>query len=306
MSVPRQKSLVWTENKLGCGELTEIVLLQHETGKEKRKLKLHPGRTVKSGELEVRLFEFLQEERSEGRVVRNKDLQRKAREIGAGLNLQDFDASTMWLQRWKKRHHVSSRLCTSSNQKVQADFEEQLLHFRRNILRLRHRHMYVLGQMLNMDQAIVRFDMPPNRTNEIKGSKRVGIKTTKAEKRGFTVALCAAADGSKLPAFLIFKERTGEIRQHLQIPANVHVTATRNGWMTRDQVLSWTQRVLGPSETRRLLLLANYAAHKAADVRAALDKQDVDLVFVPAGCTALAQPIDISIVKPFKVNETLS
>ena len=186
-----------------------------------------------------------------------------------GLNLQDFDASKMWLQRWKKRHHVSSRLCTSSNQKVPADFEEQLLHFRRNILQLRHSYMYALGQMLNMDQTIVRFDMPPNRTNEIKGSKRVGIKTTKAEKRGFTVALCAAADGSKLPAFLIFKERTGEIprrvRQHLQIPANVRVTATRNGWMTRDQVLSWTQCGLGPSETRRLLLLANYATHKAAD-----------------------------------------
>ena len=64
--------------------------------------------------------------------------------------------------------------------------------------------------------------------------------------------------------------------------------------------------MLGPSETRRLLLLANYAAHKTADVRAALDEQDVDLVLVPAGCTALAQPIDISIVKPFKVNETLS
>ena len=216
----------------------------------------------------------------------------------------------MWLQRWKKQHHVSSHLCTSSNQKVPADFEEQLLHFRRNILRLHHRHMYASGQMLNMDQTIVRFDMPPNHTNEIKGSKRVHIKTTKAEKRGFTVALCAAADGSKLPGFLIFKERTGEIprrvRQHLQIPANVRVTATRNGWMTRDQVLSWTQHVLGPSETRRLLLLDNYAAHKTADVRAALDEQDVDLVLMPAGCTALAQPIDISIVKPFKVNETLS
>ena len=256
--VDRKQIRMWRANR--------DVLLQHETGKEKRKLKLHPGRTVKSGELEVRLFEFLQEERSEGRVVRNKDLQRKAREIGSGLNLQDFDASNMWLQRWKKRHHVSSRLCTSSNQKVPADFEEQLLHFRRNILRLCHRHMYALGQMLNMDQTMVRFDMPPNRTNGIKGSMRVRIKTTEAEKRGFTVALCAAADGSKLPAFLIFKERTGEIprraRQHLQNPANVRVTVTWNGWMTRDQVLSWTQRVLSPSETRRLLLLDLILGHQ--------------------------------------------
>ena len=52
------------------------VLLQYETSREKRKLKLHPGRTVKSEELEVRVFEFLQEERSEGRVVRNKSVRR--------------------------------------------------------------------------------------------------------------------------------------------------------------------------------------------------------------------------------------
>ena len=75
------------------------VLLQHEPGREKRTLKLHPGRAVKSEELEVRLFEFLQEERSEGRVVRKKDVQRNAREIRAGVNLQDFDASNMCLQR---------------------------------------------------------------------------------------------------------------------------------------------------------------------------------------------------------------
>ena len=41
-----------------------------------------------------------------------------------GLNFQDFDASNIWLQRWKKkRHHVSSCLCMSSNQKVPADFD---------------------------------------------------------------------------------------------------------------------------------------------------------------------------------------
>ena len=46
--VDRKQIRMWRANR--------DVLLQHETGKEKRTLKLHPGRTVKSGELEVRLF----------------------------------------------------------------------------------------------------------------------------------------------------------------------------------------------------------------------------------------------------------
>ena len=45
--VDRKQIRMWRTNR--------DVLVQHETGKEKRKLKLHPGRTVKS-ELEVRFF----------------------------------------------------------------------------------------------------------------------------------------------------------------------------------------------------------------------------------------------------------
>ena len=51
--------------------------------------------------------------------------------------------------------------------------------------------------------------MPPKRTNTKKGAKTVRIKTTRAEKKGFTVALAAMADGTKLPAVIIFKERGG-------------------------------------------------------------------------------------------------
>ena len=39
-----------------------------------------------------------------------------------------------------------------------------------------------------------------------KGAKTVRIKTTLVEKKGFTVALVAMADGSKLPVVIIFKE----------------------------------------------------------------------------------------------------
>ena len=159
--------------------------------------------------------------------------------------------------------------------------------------------------MLNMDHSMVRFDMPPTRTNERKGPKCVRVKTTRAEKKGFTVALTVAADGTKLPAMVIFKERTGEIpnraRLQLNISANVRVSATRNGWMSREQVIPWIDRVLGDLEERRLLLLDSYNAHRTADVRAALEEHQVDLVIIPGDCTALAQPVDVCIVKPFKV-----
>ena len=63
---------------------------------------------------------------------------------------------------------------------------------------------------------MVRFDMPSSRTNAKKGSKTVRIKTTKAEKKGFTVALAASASGEKLPAVVIFKERGGVLGARVQ------------------------------------------------------------------------------------------
>lgn len=294
--VDRKRIREWRENR--------DALLLHETGQEKKKRKLHRGRAIRSDEVDLGVLEFLDQERTEGRVVRNKDLMRKAMQIAGGLELDGFSASAMWLKRWKKRHGVSSRRGTSTNQKVPADFEQQLFDFRRAVLRLRHRHMYPLWDIMNMDQTMVRFDMVPSRTNNRKGMKQVRTKTTKAEKRGFTVALLAAADGTKLPAFVLFKERNGEIprraRLQLQVPDNIRVTATRNGWMTREALLSWIQRILGPSHSRRLLVLDSYAAHRTAEARAAFDENDVDLVYVPGGCTALAQPVDVGIAKPFK------
>ena len=84
-----------------------------------------------------------------------------------------------------------------------------------------------------------RFDMPPSRTNNKRGERTIRIKTTRAEKKGFTVALAATASGKKLPAMIIFKERGGSLGvrvwRSLRIPPNVRVRASTNGWMTTDE-----------------------------------------------------------------------
>ena len=54
------------------------------------------------------------------------------------------------------------------------------------------------------------FDMPSNVPTPRKElCKTVQINTTRAEKKGFTVALAAMADGTKLPAVIVFKGRGG-------------------------------------------------------------------------------------------------
>ena len=66
--------------------------------------------------------------------------------------------------------------------------------------------------------------MPRGKTNIIRGQKNIRIKTTKAEKKGFTVALAATAAGEKLPAVIFFKEKGGVLGDQvraLSIPDNI-------------------------------------------------------------------------------------
>ena len=240
------------------------------TGEKKKKRKLYQGREVRSIEIDQVVLLFLDEERAEGRVVRNKDLRQKANEIAGGLGLQDFSASQMWLKRWKKRHSVCTHRSTHTSQKVPDDFEQHLFNFRVSVLRLRNQHDYPLRFIQNMDLTMVCFDMVPSHTNERKGMKQVRTKTTNASKQGFTVALYASADGVKSPATIVLKERNGQIPQHafrnLQIPANVRIQATRNRWMTRESLQMWVEQVVGEMDHRRLLVLDSYRMHQTPQI----------------------------------------
>ena len=161
---------------------------------------------------------------------------------------------------------------TNTSQRVPADYQEQLAHFRHTIIRARELYNHALSHIANMDQTMVKFDSPPNCTNNIKGMRSVCIATTGAQKRGFTVALCPCADGRKLPAMIIFKERNGQlgkrVRASLQCPDNVRVTATTNGWMTEEKLLWWIQYIWNKAENGecRLLVLDHYKPHHTADV----------------------------------------
>ena len=77
-------------------------LLQHNVGSAKEKRKVHPGRPPVSPELDKAVFDFLEDELSEGQVVTNKILLRQEREIAGGKGISErFKASDMWLRCWK-------------------------------------------------------------------------------------------------------------------------------------------------------------------------------------------------------------
>lgn len=203
------------------------LLQKSNKGASAKRRKISIGRPALHPNLDLKVMEFLEVERSSGHPVSNRALLTHASQLAGGPGIEGFKASQGWLWRFKRRNHIGYRCGTNSAQKVPADYLHQLQHFRKQIITSRKKHSIDPSSIVNMDQTMCRFDMPPKRTNHIRGAHTVRIKTTRAEKKGFTVALAADAAGNKLPAMIIFKERGGRlgdrVKKQLRIPSNVVV-----------------------------------------------------------------------------------
>ena len=165
-------------------------------GKKKRHL---GSRKPMSHELDEAVLEFLMEECAAGRPVSNKDLRSKALDLSRGFAVPStFKASPMWLKRWKKRSKISLRCGTNDAQKVPEDYEGKLYDFRASVIQSHVKYNLGPSQVINMDQTMCHFDMVPSQTNDVTGKHSIRITSTKAKKKGFTVALAAKGCGEKL------------------------------------------------------------------------------------------------------------
>jgi transposase-like protein len=114
------------------------------------------------------------------------------------LKPKAFVASAGWCTRFMNRNGLCLRQRTKISQKLPRDLEEKIENFQKFVIALRKKYDFEMGQIGNMDETPVCFDMPSNQTVERSGVKTVQVKTTGHEKTRFTVVLCRLADGTRL------------------------------------------------------------------------------------------------------------
>ena len=189
------------------------------------------GKRCKWPRVEHAVVEWFQEQRRKLIPVSKTMIRMKAIAVAKELEEADFVGSVSWCDRFMRRRGLSLRKRTRISQKLPADYEEKMLQFQRFIIKMRKKNNYQIGQIGNMDEVPMCFDMPPDRTVNSKGEKTVQIKTTGHEKSHFTVVLSCCADGTKLPPLLIFKRKT---MPKERMPAGVHQRVHVKGWMEEE------------------------------------------------------------------------
>lgn len=122
-----------------------------------------------------------------------------------------------------------------------------------------------------------------------------------------TVFLCASATGVKCRLTLVFAGvPEGQVRRELWLDKvfdwdDAHFTVQRNAYCDAQIMQEWIDEVWRPSvEGPSVLLLDSLNVHRMQCVQRALEDAHTRLEFVPPGVTGLCQPMDVSVMHPFK------
>ena len=92
-------------------------------------------------------------------------------------------------------------------QKLPREYGRKMIEFHKYVTNMRKKLCFEMGQLGNMDEVPLTFDVPSNKTVDVKAANTIMIKTSGNEKTRYTVVFACCADGTKLPPLLIFKKK---------------------------------------------------------------------------------------------------
>ncbi len=159
---------------------------------------------------------------------------------------------------------------------------------------------------VNMDEIAVYFDTHHNYTINEKGAKTVSVRHGCSNNKRCTVWITVAANGTKLPLFVIFKGASnGPIANSLQdiMPAGMYGCTQAKGWMDNRVIQLWKEIEWRPyieGTNKSALLLYQMESHIHPSFIDAVDSLGTQMIQIPNSFTSVSQPYDVGIVKPFK------
>lgn len=244
--------------------------------------------------VELALRKWFELMTSRGVRINGPILMEKSKELASKLGSPDFKPSNGWLSRWKKRNNIVYK--KASGEKASAN----------NALADEWKHT-TLGELLsqydeeniyNADETGLYYRATPDGSLTYRHQNISGYK--KAMDR-VTVLCCTNMAGTdKKKIVLIGKSANPRCFKGIQRDAlPVTYFANRNAWMTAaiftEWLSGWNDELVA-SGREVLLFIDNCSAHPSN-----CNFSNINLQFLPPNTTSILQPLDMGIIKNFKV-----
>ena len=277
------------------------------------------GRRAFWPDVEEKLFEEFQEIRQKGLKVKHWWFRTRSKQLMEELHPEaDFKFSPGWFDRFKSRVGISLRRSTNVSQKQPSNLEVAIREFHLNIRRVAAESQrkgelgqFELATIANVDQTPLPFCFSKGEGYDMTGAKTVWHRggASGLEKRQCTAQLTIFADGEpRVKPLLIFRGKGLRIPQ-AETRAYDHRVVVKfqpNAWCDEEMMLHWCRhmwkRPFSIDFKKPKLLIADVHKAQTTDNVIAFLKRETttSVVLVPAGCTSLVQPLDVSFNGVFK------
>ncbi|XP_005991452.1 tigger transposable element-derived protein 4-like [Latimeria chalumnae] len=285
-NVPRTTLSSWLENK---DKILDAIDADTFNVNRKRM------RTSTHSDIENCLLAWLRQARAQSILVSGPILTEKTNQFAAQLGVENFECTNGCLERFKARHHVSSRLvrgeANSAPQLLISEWKTTTL-----VAILAH---YKPRDIYNANETGLFWQLPPNRTLAFKGEK---CSSGKQSKQRFTILLAANNDGSdKRKLLVIGKSAKPCCFNGIQINhLPVQYMANKKAWMVStifEEYICTLDHGMIRQKRKVVFIVDNCPAHpRITGLKA------VRLQFLPPNTKSHTQPLDSGIIRNFKVH----
>ena len=209
--------------------------------------------------------------------------------------------SSGWLKCFKKRYNIVNRKSGSKLIRNDDNKLDILIDFVKEVNEKIESDTY--NAIINIDETGLYYDSKIEHTLDVKGTRRIEIKSTGREKQRITVILgINLLNNIRMKPLIILKGKTNRCINNIPLNKSYKLSFQDNAWCDEDQFIKFISSL--PKNKKILLLYDNFGAHKTEKVIDYInDKYPlIDVLWLPTNTTSILQPLDVGINKPFKTH----